>query len=78
MKKCLYRPLARYIGLCARPGDVLANLDPITNDVDAHLPIADRSNSADYERQKSQVRVAEPAHRAVVRLVPEPRHETPA
>lgn len=38
MKKYFYRILARYIGLYARPGDTLVNLDPITDEIDAHLP----------------------------------------
>ena len=41
MKKYLYGLLARYVGLFARPGERLVNLDPTTDSLDAHLPGAE-------------------------------------
>ena len=38
MKKYFYRLLARYIGLFARPGDLLVSLDPPSREFDVHMP----------------------------------------
>ena len=38
MKAYFYSLLARYIGLFARPGDVLVNVDPPSEELNAHLP----------------------------------------
>lgn len=37
MKSYFYRLLARYIGLFARPGDLLVSVDPPSGELDAHL-----------------------------------------
>lgn len=47
MKSYFYKLLARYISLFARPGDVLINVDPPSEELDAHLAGCLRKPSAE-------------------------------
>ena len=55
LKKYFYRLLARYIGLYARRGDVLINLDPITDEIDAHLVDCHGLQLAEFNAERSLI-----------------------